>query len=52
MNEKTGPSAMTLPRIPSSRQADNLMKHMCALYTDIGPRALASPQERQAADSP
>lgn len=52
MNEKTRPYAMTVPQIPYSLQADNLMKHMRALYTAIGPRAPTSRQERQAADSP
>ncbi len=41
---------MTLPQIPYSLQADNLMKHMRVLCKDIGPRASASPQERQAAE--
>jgi hypothetical protein len=41
---------MTLPRVPSSLQADNLMKHMRVLCKDIGPRASASPQERRAAE--
>jgi hypothetical protein len=41
---------MTLPLVPPSLQADNLMKHMRALCKDIGPRGSASPKERQAAE--
>ena len=41
---------MTLPIIPPSLQADNMMKHMRVLCKDIGPRGSTSPQERRAAE--